>query len=140
MDVLQLLKAEFRSRKAELADLSQLSGKDSVKTAILMRLNVHLAWETEFLLPELSLIANHRDVLLKRYQQGLRNLQSLCSDKCQDGAELLESFTRHSETVEDKILPFMRQKIPTGEREELYHVFVDAKQQLLNMRTVEFAI
>lgn len=140
MDVLQLLKAEFRSRKSDLADLSQPTLGDPAKNAILTRLSVHLAWEAEFLLPELSVIATHGDALLEKYQQGLKSLQVLCQDKSQDGAELLETFDRHSVTVEEKILPFMRQKIPTVEREELYHVFVDAKQELLNTRNVEFAL
>ena len=140
MDVLQLLKAEFRSRKSDLAELSQATQSSTQKAAILSRLNVHLAWESEFLLPELSVIATHGDALLEKYQRSLKRLQSLCLDKSQDGTELLEAFDQHIEIVEEKILPFMRQKIPTVEREELYHVFVDAKQELLNTRSVEFAI
>ncbi|MBC7661671.1 MAG: hypothetical protein H7249_18395 [Chitinophagaceae bacterium] len=140
MDVLQLLKAEFRSRKSDLAELAQPQLASSTKAAILSRLNVHLAWEAEFLLPELSVIATHGDALLEKYQQNLKLLQSLCLDKSQDGAELLEAFNRHTDIVEEKILPFMRQKIPTVEREELYHVFEDARQELLNTRSVEFAI
>lgn len=131
MDVLQLLKAEFRSRKSDLADLSQPTINEASKAAILSRLNVHLAWEAEFLLPELSVIATHGDALLEKYQQGLKRLQIMGHNRSQDGAELLEAFERHTETVEEKILPFMRQKIPTVEREELYHVFADAKQELL---------
>jgi hypothetical protein len=140
MDVLQLLKAEFRSRKSDLADLLKPAMEGPIRAAILSRLDVHLAWESEFLLPELSVIATHGDALLEKYQQGLKRLQSICHDKSQDGAELLEAFERHTELVEEKILPFMRQKIPTVEREELYHVFVDAKQELLSTRSVEFAI
>ncbi|MBC7533054.1 MAG: hypothetical protein H7318_15890 [Oligoflexus sp.] len=131
MDVLQLLKAEFRSRKSDLADLSQPTINDSAKDAILSRLKVHLSLEAEFLLPELSVIANHGDALLEKYQQGLKRLQTMCRGKSQNDAELLEAFERHTETVEEKILPFMRQRIPTVEREELYHVFADAKQELL---------
>ncbi|RYE47752.1 MAG: hypothetical protein EOP48_21400 [Sphingobacteriales bacterium] len=140
MDVLQLLKAEFRSRKAELANLSQTAQNSKEKSAILSRLNVHLAWESEFLLPELSVIATHGDALVEKYQQSLKRLQSLCLEKSQDGAELLEAFERHIDIVEEKILPFMRQKIPTVDREELYHVFIDAQQELLKSRSVEFAI
>ena len=131
MDILQLLKAEFRSRKSDLADLSQPTTDDSAKDAILSRLKVHLSWEAEFLLPELSVIATHGDALLEKYQQGLKRLQTICREKSQNDAELLEAFERHTETVEEKILPFMRQRIPTVEREELYHVFADAKQEML---------
>lgn len=131
MDVLQLLKAEFRSRKSDLADLSQPTINDSTRDAIMSRLKVHLSWEAEFLLPELSVIATHGDALLERYQQGLKQLQAMCRNKSQNDAELLEVFERHNQTIEEKILPFMRQRIPTVEREELYHVFADAKQELL---------
>jgi hypothetical protein len=130
MDVLQLLKTEFRSRKSDLAELSETVRSPAEKAAILSRLNIHLVWEAEFLLPELSVIATHGDALLEKYQQGLKRLQIMCRDKSQNDTDLLDAFARHTETVEEKILPFMRQRIPTVEREELYHVFADAKHEL----------
>ncbi len=129
MDVLQLLKSEFRERKADLDYLKDPSTKDGVRKSIRKALNTHLAWESGYLLPELSHLASKGDGLLDRYEQSLRRLDSLSAG--QSDVEVAEAFVTHTEIVEEKVLPFMRQKIPTAEREELYHVFADAKQELL---------
>ncbi|MES2746656.1 MAG: hypothetical protein V4655_14580 [Bdellovibrionota bacterium] len=139
MDVLQLLKAEFRERKSELSALEKPETSDAAKKKILGALNAHLAWESEYLLPELSHIASRGDVLFDKYQQSLSELNTMSRKKGQDDLDLLKAFNSHTFIVEEKILPYMRQKIPTIDREELYHVFADAKQELIATRSASFA-
>lgn len=62
MDVLQLLKSEFRERKSELSSLEKPELNDAERKKILTALNAHLAWESEFLLPELMHIASRGDL------------------------------------------------------------------------------
>ncbi len=131
MDVLQLLKAEIRDRKAELealaAQASAAERKETVKKAIL----THVAWEMEFLLPEVSHIASGSDAILERYSQSLDQVKLTLAEIERDSSRVAQSFASHAEIVEEKLLPLMRQKIPTAEREELYHVFADAKQEMM---------
>ena len=135
MDVLQLLKAEFRDRAA---DMSYLLSEDKKRDAQAMfqKLCVHIAWESQFLFPELAAISAAGDSVLNRYMQSLQALRKqtqVCLDgdsMPSTGRELAELFLKHSLWVEEKVFPLMRQKIPTGDREDLYHVFVDAKQDI----------
>lgn len=140
MDVLQLLKSEFRERKSELSSLEKPELNDAERKKILTALNAHLAWESEFLLPELMHIASRGESLLDRYDQSLKRLHELCLKKSDTGLHVVEAFASHTDIVEDKILPYMRQKIPTSDREELYHVFADAKQEVFANRGATFAM
>jgi hypothetical protein len=132
MDVLQLLKAEFRERKVELSALEKPETSETAKRSILRALDAHLAWEAEFLEPELRHVIGRGDTLFDRYRQSLNDLKISGREKDQKVSDLLKAFDKHRMIVEEKVLPFMRQKISTSEREELYHVFVDAKQELLS--------
>lgn len=144
MDVLQLLKAEFKDRVADMTFLlNEDPGQDM--QAILERICVHLAWEANFLFPELAAISSGNDTFLTRYSQSLQDLRvqaELC--RKEKGAEvckeLAAQFLKHNQWVEDKVITLMRQKIPTAEREELYHVFADAKHDLTLSSPMEFVI
>lgn len=143
MDVLQLLKAEFKDRVADMAFLLEDNGQD--KQAILERVCVHLAWEANFLFPELAAITNSSEAVLTRYTQSLQDLRrqaEICrgDQGIECSKELASQFLRHNQWVEDKVLTLMRQRIPTAEREELYHVFADAKQDLTASSALEFVI
>ena len=131
MDVLQLLKSELRERRSELSGLGSPEPNDATRRSIRSALSVHLAWESEFLLPELSHVAPQGEAILDRYQQSLKRLRELAGKKSQNDSDVLDAFSTHTDIVEEKVLPFMRQKIPTAEREELYHVFADAKQEMM---------
>ncbi len=144
MDVLQLLKAEFKDRTLDMNFV--LDGASGSHTKeILNRVCVHLAWEAQFLFPELAAISLSNDAVLNRYTQSLQDLRrqaqlSLTDPSGEVTKELAQRFLKHSHWVEDKVMTLMRQKIPTAEREELYHVFADAKQDLSAMPAVEFVI
>lgn len=140
MDVLQLLKAEFRERKSELSVLDNPETGIEAKKKALTALHAHLAWESEFLLPELTHIANRGDALLEKYEQSLGRLAAITREASQEGGAIRGAFESHTDIVEEKILPYMRQKIPTLDREELYHVFADAKQELMTTRSASFAM
>ena len=140
MDVLQLLKAEFRERKSELSVLDNPETDVEAKKKVLNALRAHLAWESEFLLPELTHIANRGDALLEKYERSLGRLAAISREASQEGGLIRGAFESHTDIVEEKILPYMRQKMPTLDREELYHVFADAKQELMTTQNASFAM
>ncbi len=131
MDVLQLLKAEIRDRKAELSAIAASPAKKESFLALKKSFVTHVAWEAEYLLPELSHILSETDPLLEKYLQSLKRTKESLAALELSAADLTHAFTAHAEIVEEKLLPLMRQKIPTVDREELYYVFADAKQEML---------
>lgn len=140
MDVLQLLKSEFREIRSELSTLMKPETNETKRKKILGAFGAHLAWESDYLLPELTHIATRGDALLEKYQQSLRQLSELNGKAAEKTSDIVNVFDAHKEIVEEKILPFMRQKIPTVDREELYHVFADAKQELLAQKGGNIAV
>lgn len=138
MDVLQLLKAEFRQRRSELSALDSPEAGDELKSMVLAALQAHLAWESDFLLPELTHISSRGDVLFQKYQQSLGRMSQVVCKSEYNGEEVQRAFASHTDIVEEKILPLMRQKIPTIDREELYHVFADAKHERMSVYSAIF--
>ncbi len=143
MDVLQLLKLELKERAADLASLiSHTPGKKSVNT-ILARLRAHLSLETVYLLPELTAISFKNDLVVSKLESELLVIQELLT-LASEGDQTLEvwqklnqAFAAHAQSIEERALPFMRQKITTAEREELFHVLQDAKQDLMMAASLE---
>ena len=143
MDVLQLLKMELKERSVDLASLlEQTPGPRSVAT-ILARLRAHLSLETIYLLPELTAISFKNDLVVGKLESELLVLHNLLAKLSEvdggpeDWRQLYQAFSVHAQTIEERALPFMRQKITTAEREELFHVLQDAKQDLIKASSVE---
>jgi hypothetical protein len=121
MDVLQVLKTEFKERIVDLGDACALAGWIS-------RFEFHLALESEFLLPELQAVSGPDSGLYRRFELELESmaiqLSSLRDGKSESDPRegLKKMFLNHFAFVEEKIFPLMRQKISTVDREALVSV------------------
>lgn len=147
MDVLQLLKTELKERLAELTLLAEGSETQGLRIGILGRLKAYLNLEVSYLLPELIELSPKNEALFARIsnelQEMLEQVALLDANNSLDNARvqaLRSSFMAHMQSIEDRILPLMRQRITTAEREELFHVLEDAKQDLMKAAALELAI
>lgn len=147
MDVLQLLKTELKERLAELTLLAESSQSRTLRLGIMARLKAYLHLGVSFLLPELVELSPKNEALFTRISADLTCMRDLIADLDRDDEidqsrfqELRLLFTAHSQDIEDRILPLMRQRITTAEREELFHVLQDAKQDLMKAASMEMAI
>lgn len=141
MDILQLIKAtnkEILDRLNSVAEAydTDPQGEFLCKWANLYSfVHMQLKIKSEYLYPEVSVISPH---LAKKSQQlelsldqlrGLLESQSQnisVGDKKVDLKLLNQVFVQHFETEESGLIPGMRQKMSTEEREELSQVFQDA--------------
>lgn len=147
MDVLQLLKTEIKERLAELTLLAEDAQSRALRLGVLRRLKAYLQLGESYLLPELMELSPKNDALFVRISGDLIQMQESVSALENDPdldkgrlSDLRHRFLEHSQSIEDKILPLMRQKITTAEREELFHVLQDAKQDLMKAAAMEVAI
>jgi|GEM_PF-3116641 len=137
MDVLQLLKNELKERQNDMSSfISGVAGQSWQQVA--NHLKAHLILELEYLMPELAAVSPKQDTALQRLEIDLINLKqfldSLGMDK-KPGHNLLlnlrDTLDRHVVLIEDRILPLMRQRISTSDREELYDAMQDAKHDII---------
>jgi hypothetical protein len=145
MDVLQLLKNELKERQNEVGAFMEGSSlQEWPQTA--RHLKAHLTLELEYLLPELAAVSPKHDTALQRLEADLMalrlHLNRMGLDQNPSPASVLElrdALDRHVFLIEDRILPLMRQRISTADREELYDALQDAKQDIIRA-TLELAI
>lgn len=146
MDVLQLLKNELRERQGELRQLTPACIKEASGTEWLSRAQAHLSLEKDYLLPELFAVCSKAELSLVRLASDIEVLSSMLLGLRSAKTVKLEkihafalAWDGHVELVEDRILPLMRQKIATADREELYDSLQDAKMEL-RLASVELAM
>jgi hypothetical protein len=134
MDVLQLIKAELKEQTRHFQNALVSHQAKAAERRSMALVQSFLRLESEYLLPELTAVVP-QDPLLSKMYQDLEVLRSHLEAWEGSGERakivlLQEHFIQHAQWVEDRILPLIRQKISTAEREELYHVLLDAKQDL----------
>ncbi len=131
MDILQVLKAEFKERTSDLVS------SQCVDSAWVSRFECHLAMEAEFLLPEVQAICDTEYSVCQRLERELLGLLDMFREFCESSqseqqlALFTEKFLEHTAFVEEKVFPLMRQKISTPEREALVAVIDDLKTEFL---------
>lgn len=138
MDVLQLLKNELKERQSDVSAFIDGPSAHQNWSQIARHLKAHLTLELEYLLPELAAVSPKQDAALQRLETdlvGLRmQLDSLGLDLNPETVKVMafrDALTRHGQLIEDRILPLMRQRISTADREELYDALQDAKQDII---------
>jgi hypothetical protein len=134
MDVLQLIKAELKDQTRHFQSALAPHAKTAEQRRSMAFVRAFLQLESEYLLPELTAVAPNEPLVTKMYQDvgQLRSHFEAWEESGERSAiAVLEGhYSQHAQWIEDRILPLMRQKISTVEREELYHVLLDAKQDL----------
>ncbi len=145
MDVLQLLKNELKERQNDVVNFHENDAGQDWKY-VARHLKGHLTLELDFLLPELAAVSPKQDAPLLRLEADLIALRQKLSNLGEDKKpskdlvrELREALDRHVLQIEDRILPLMRQRISTADREELYDALQDAKQDIMRT-TIGLAI
>jgi hypothetical protein len=138
MDVLQLLKNELKERQSDVSAFIDGPSAHQNWAQIARHLKAHLTLELEYLLPELAAVSPKQDAVLQRLEAELvalrLKLDAMGLDQTPEAdsvRELREALTRHGQFIEDRILPLMRQRISTADREELYDALQDAKQDII---------
>jgi hypothetical protein len=138
MDVLQLLKNELKERQSDVSAFIDGPTTHQNWSSIAGHLKAHLTLELEYLLPELAAVSPKQDAALQRLETdlvGLRmQLDGIGLDDrppAEQVVELRDALARHGQLIEDRILPLMRQRISTADREELYDALQDAKQDII---------
>ncbi|MDQ3234446.1 MAG: hypothetical protein M3Q07_21800 [Pseudobdellovibrionaceae bacterium] len=138
MDVLQLLKNELKERQSDVSAFIDGPSAYQNWAQIARHLKAHLTLELEYLLPELAAVSPKQDAVLQRLETDLVNLRlqlnALGFDnnpKPDQVTDLRDAMGRHVALIEDRILPLMRQRISTADREELYDAMQDAKQDII---------
>ncbi len=138
MDVLQLLKNELKERQSDVSAFIDGPTTHQNWSQIAGHLKAHLTLELEYLLPELAAVSPKQDAVLQRLETELVNLRMQLdalgfddSPETSKVAELRDALLRHGQLIEDRILPLMRQRISTADREELYDALQDAKQDII---------
>jgi hypothetical protein len=138
MDVLQLLKNELKERQSDISAFIDGPSAHQNWAQIARHLKAHLTLELEYLLPELAAVSPKQDAALQRLEADLVSLRlqldSLGLDHNPEIVQVIalrDAFTRHGQLIEDRILPLMRQRISTADREELYDALQDAKQDII---------
>lgn len=146
MDVLQLLKNELKERQSDVSAFIDGPSAHQNWAQIARHLKAHLTLELEYLLPELAAVSPKQDAALQRLETDLVALRilldSLGLDQNPESTKVIElrdALTRHGQLIEDRILPLMRQRISTADREELYDALQDAKQDIIRS-TLELAM
>jgi hypothetical protein len=138
MDVLQLLKNELKERQSDVSAFIDGPSSHQNWSQIARHLKAHLTLELEYLLPELAAVSPKQDAALQRLETdlvGLRlqlNAMGLDDNPATEQVvDFREALNRHGQLIEDRILPLMRQRISTADREELYDALQDAKQDII---------
>lgn len=146
MDVLQLLKNELKERQSDVSAFIDGSSAHQNWAQTARHLKAHLTLELEYLLPELAAVSPKQDAALQRLETDLvalrLQLDRMGFDENPEPAlvvELRDALDRHVQLIENRILPLMRQRISTADREELYDALQDAKQDIIRS-TLELAI
>jgi hypothetical protein len=138
MDVLQLLKNELKERQSDVSAFVDGPSAHQNWAQIARHLKAHLTLELEYLLPELAAVSPKQDNALQRLETDLVALRLQLDAMGLDSnpattqlTEFRQALTRHGLLIEDRILPLMRQRISTADREELYDAMQDAKQDIV---------
>ena len=132
MDALQLIKNEIRELQTRLR--APLLPKGNQEQNLLNRhVSEFLQFERDYLLPELKAVCLPKDPVIERVDAELAGLLRAVSGGMQ-WSKQIEEIDTHLRGIEERILPLMRQKISTQEREELYESFCDARQLIAQER------